>query len=478
MKFKNMHTIHKLAMVGMATVTPMAMVAPVAMGPTTTTAAVALGHGGKAGKGGKGKKGKKHGGGATSVEVATAVSGTATSQLELSGQVIAAQTLAVVPTVSGRIAAMDVTAGQQVTVGQTIAQLADPTGQIQLASAEAALAQAQAKLATGAAGATPAAIAVAQADVAKAQAVLTGAEQLYNATVASSDQGKSTSLQVAQAQNAVDQAQAGLDLAEAQLAVVQQPPSQSTVSGLQAAVAQAQDQVSLVQADLGQDTITAPFAGTITVVTGVIGAIATPGSPVATLDSTQLTVQAPLSEADVGLVHTGQPATFTSPANGTQATAATVTNVSSNADPTSMSFTVTLSITGAPPSILSGESVTAEVTTQTVPSAVLVPAQSVVSINGTPQVFVVGTGNKAALVSVVPGITDGTTTAVTGLPAASEVVDIGQTYLASGDAVRVTGHVPVPSTVVGNTVGGLASVLPVTPPSPTAGKGGKGGKGG
>ncbi len=471
MKFKNIHTIHKLAMVGMTMVTPVALVA---IGPTST-AAVALAHVGKAGKG---KKGHHHGGGATSVEVATAVSGTATSQLELSGQVMAAQTLAVVPTVSGRITAMDVTAGQQVGVGQIIAQLADPTGQIQLASAQASLAQAQAKLAGAGAGATPAAIAVAQAGVAKAQAALAGAEQFYNATVASYDQGQSTSTQVGQAQNAVAQAQAALAQAQAQLAVTEQPPPQSTVSGLQAAVSQAQDQVALVQANLGQDTVTAPFAGMITTVTGVVGAIATPSSPLATLESTQLTVQAPLAEADIGLVHAGQQATFTSPANGTQATAATVTSVSSNADPTSMSFTVTLSITGAPPSILSGESVTAMVTTQTVSSTVLVPAQSVISINGTPQVFVVGSNHKAALVSVVPGITDGTTTAVTGLPAGSEVVDIGQTYLASGDAVRVTGHVPVPSTVAGNTVGGLASVLPVTPPSPTVGKGARAGKGG
>ncbi|MHB1802436.1 MAG: hypothetical protein ACYCU5_12410, partial [Actinomycetes bacterium] len=135
-------------------------------------------------------KGKHAGGGhrghagVTAVQVATARSGTAVSQVTLSGLVTATATIPVSAGVGGRVQAVDVVLGQQVTAGQTLVVLTDPVAQAQLVAAQAAVATASARLTAAQAPATPAAMAVGRAEVAKAQATLAAAQVAYQDTVA------------------------------------------------------------------------------------------------------------------------------------------------------------------------------------------------------------------------------------------------------------------------------------------------------
>jgi len=412
-------------------------------------AAYAVGHGRHA------KARHRGSGGVTAVEVARARSGTAISSISLSGTVAATASLPLSTGTAGRVSAVNVTPGQAVHAGQTLASLADPVLAAQLTEAQAAVAAAQAKLAAAEAGPSPQAVGLAQAQVTKAQAAMQAAQA----------QGGGSKTQGSHARTgpAVAGAQAALGLAQAQAALAAAPPSSASLAPLQAAVTQAQDAEAVVQAEVAQDSLTAPFAGVVASVSAVVGQQVTAGTTLLTLDSAGLTVQAPVSQMDLAFVRQGEAATISVPGQQ-RALPGRVTAVSPAGNPSSFTFQVTVTPASVPSWLHPGEAASVAVVSSRVAGAVLVPASAVVSINGHPQVFTVGSGGNVALVDVTAGVSDGTTTAVNGLAAGTEVVSVGQTYLAPGDRVRVTGTTTVPAAITGSITGGLLTA-PVTPAS-------------
>lgn len=417
-------------------------------------------------------KGHSHGGGLTAVEAATATAGTAISQLTLSGTTVATASLPVTPGTTGRVQMVAAQLGEVVQAGQLLVSLASPVLQAQMAEAQAAVATAQAKLSAAEAGPSAQAVAVAQAEVAKAQVALQAAEQAYQQAQAGGSgppggrSATSSGASTAQAAEAVSEAQAALTLAEAQAAQAEAPPAPTTLAPLQAAVTQAQAAEAVTAAEVAQEQVTAPFAGTVVSVAAVVGEQVSPTTTVVTLDGSGLSVQAPVSESELALVHPGEAATISLPGSSASQ-AATVTAVSPAANASSLTFAVELIPVSDPSWLAPGEAISVGVVTSRTSGAVLVPANSVVTIEGHPQVFVVGTGHSVHLVDVSPGISDGTTTAVGGISPGDEVVTVGQTYLAPGDRVRVTATTPVPPSVTGSTVGGLLTAPVTATPSAT-----------
>ena len=483
----------------------------------------------------KGTRHKGKGSVVTAVEVARATAGTAISALSLSGTVAATSSLPLAPGVAGRVAAIDVVAGQSVRAGQVLVSLANPVLQAQLAEARAAVATAQAKLAAAEAPPTAQALAVAQDGVAKAQASLAAAEQAYQQAVLAAHQASparsgttttttqakapGSAADVSAAEAAVASAQAAFNLAEAEAAAASAPPSAASLQPLVSAVTQAQAAEAVVQANLAEESLRAPFAGTVASLAATAGELVGAGTTVLTLNGAALSVQAPVSQADLPLLRAGDPATLSILGGGTTLPAR-VTALSPVADPSALTFQVTLTPTSDPPWLHPGEAAVVSVVTARTANAVLVPASAIVTINGTPQVFVVGppatakagaasatasttrphrhthkhkgakhkarkggaAGSAArgartiTLVSVRPSISDGTTTEVSRLAPGATVVVSGQTYLGPGDLVRVSGTVAVPSSVTGSSVGGLLTAPPPTtggakPAAPGAGLG-------
>ena len=433
----------------------------------------------------------------TAVQVATAVSGTAVSQLTLSGLVTAAAAAPVAPGVGGRVQSVSVTLGSHVTTGQTLITLSDPILQAQLVAAQAAVVTAQAKLAAGQAGPTPQAVAVGQAQVAKAQAALTSAQAAYQAAAASGSAGtgkggaSSSGGQggTAQAAATVAQDQASLTLAQAQLTQLEAPAGPTATGALSAGVAQAQAAVGVVQAQLAQDNVLAPFTGTVTALPALVGEQVSAATTLAVVDGGGLQIQAPLDQQQLTSVVAGQPASISVPASS-QNIAGKVGSISPSADPTSLAFSVTIDPSSVPSWLRAGESALVTVSTHTQSGAVIIPASAIVYLNGTPQVFEVSSTATVSLVNVTPGLSNGTDTVVSGLAAGAQVVTVGQTYLAAGSKVHVTASTSVPATVSAAQVAGLAASAPLAPASSTAATtggatagtgattgGGKGGKG-
>ena len=88
-----------------------------------------------------------------------------------------------------------------------------------------------------------------------------------------------------------------------------------------------------------------------------------------------------------------------------------------------------------------------------------------------------GGAGTVSLVDVTPSVSDGSTTEVSGVSPGAAVVVAGQTYLAAGDAVRVTATVTVPTSVTGSSVGGILTAPSASPTKTDTGAGAGAGAG-
>lgn len=164
--------------------------------------------------------------------------------------------------VSGQVATLNATVGQNVTQGSVLAQLDPTTLDAQLSSAQASLAAAQAKLAEDEAGSPAQAIVAAQGSVNSAQTALASAQTNLSDTNAINAQ------QLTAAQNAVNTAQSTVNADQAaetsacttsstSTSSSSSPAcstSQATLSGAQTALQTAQSQLSLTETKNQQAT--------------------------------------------------------------------------------------------------------------------------------------------------------------------------------------------------------------------------------
>lgn len=418
------------------------------------------------------RKGKhRHKSPLTAVQVTQSRMATVLSELQLSGLATPTQSLTLNAPSAGQLVSLNVSVGQTVSAGQTLATISSPVLEAQLASAEANRASAQAKLNSAEASPPASQVALAQVAVAKAQLALKQANQQYQTVEAAYRAGQATAASVQQAQDGVASAQLGVTQAEDQLASVEAPPSSSTLSALQASLTQAQDNLQLVQTEMSQLTVKAPFSGVVTAIPVTAGQTVSTGTALITVNGNQLVFKTSVGQSSLGLLQPGQSATISEP--GHAEVQARVGAIAPSATPGSLAFSVTVTPNSQPSWMRAGEFATLSIVTHSSQSTI-VPSDSLVNVNGHPQVFVVH-GHLVQLQNVTPGVSDGTDTAVQGLSSGSEVVSMGQTYLAPGDKVRVTQHMTLPAQLVGASVGGLISEY--TPP-PVTTKGAKGGTGG
>lgn len=396
----------------------------------------------------------------TAVQIATAREASILSELNLEGTVTPATTQDLTATNTGTVTSIAVTVGQTVNAGQVVATLSSPILDSQLNAAQAAVATAEAKLQAAQAGPSASSVQLANVALQKANIGLTQAQQQYQQIQVAYSQGKATASQVQQAQSAVSLAQLAVTQAQDQLNALSAPPSSGSLAPLYAAITAAQDNLNLVRQEMAQLTITAPFSGTVTAISATPGEHVAAGTPLASLDSGQLQVQSPVIQTVVDLVHVGEAATIH--ITGHPSLAAKVVFVSPTASPQSLAFTTTIAPNNTPAWLQAGDLASVNVITQS-SHGVIIPASALVNINGQDQVFAMK-GPHVTLTTVTPSISNGSDTEVTGIAAGTAVVTLGQTYLASGDKVKVTEKATVPGQLIGSSVGGLISNY--TPPTP------------
>ncbi len=337
---------------------------------------------------------------------------------------------------SGRLARLDVRAGDAVKAGDTLAELdlaplqkaladakvaldrAGPEHARQLEAAELDLAVAKANLAKAQAsapsGATPEAVIVAQARLEQAKNALWGAEAQRDSTCGRAHDAACDAAQASVNSNgeAVNIAQAELDQAIAQ-AQADQATSQQNLAALQAQVDRAQltvdglkegldptlvHNVEAAQKALDGATLKAPFDGTVVSVSAIVGQTVGPNSNVLVLGNlNSVEVRSTVIEEDLTLVQPGQAVELAFDANPGLTVKGHVSRiVPQRCDPSRALYPVYIALDGPAPGILPGMTVDATITIDSRTNVLRLPRALVRAGSGsTAQVKVWANGQTA-----------------------------------------------------------------------------------
>jgi HlyD family secretion protein len=231
--------------------------------------------------------------------------------LDLSGNIEAHESL-VGFKVTGRVTQLAVEEGQSVTAGQLLAQI-DDADYLQQAAADAATVEVKAReLDLAEAGNRSEDIAQAQQNVRDAQDDLNQKQRDYARYEALFQKDEIEGQQVDQAKTAVERAQATLDRQQQALKEMVAGTRKEQIAVDRADVQQAGDTAGISRIRVGYTTLTAPFAGVITVREAELGEVVAPGTPIYTLDDLQhIWVQVYVPETNLGEVLWGQDCSVT-----------------------------------------------------------------------------------------------------------------------------------------------------------------------
>jgi HlyD family secretion protein len=231
--------------------------------------------------------------------------------LDLSGNIEAHESL-VGFKVTGRVTQLAVEEGQSVTAGQLLAQI-DDADYLQQAAADAATVEVKAReLDLAEAGNRSEDIAQAQQNVRDAQDDLNQKQRDYARYEALFQKDEIEGQQVDQAKTAVERAQATFDRQQQALKEMVAGTRKEQIAVDRADVQQAGDTAGISRIRVGYTTLTAPFAGVITVREAELGEVVAPGTPIYTLDDLQhIWVQVYVPETNLGEVHWGQDCSVT-----------------------------------------------------------------------------------------------------------------------------------------------------------------------
>jgi HlyD family secretion protein len=224
-------------------------------------------------------------------------------------------------------------------------------------------------------------------------------------------------------QRSKDEAQAKLDLAnvtlknaEIYLAVLagRVVPADATGTAL-LQLEQARLAVQNAQANLDAAKLTAPFSGTITEVSGMVGDQVSPGTKAFRIDDlSQMKVDVQVSEVDINSVQVGQPVTLTFDAISGKTFKGKVLEVAQAGDPVqgAVNFTVTVGLTNPDASVKPGMTAAVTITVKQVNNVLLVPNRAVRLVNDQRVVYILING-QAKEVSVTLGASSDTMSEVT-----------------------------------------------------------------
>jgi len=382
------------------------------------------------------------------VGVAQAAVAPMTVTASASGSLVSAHSAGVYPPTAGTVAKVLVAEGDSVKAGEPLAEMATGPLKLAVAQARAALSAARAQgeaVSNGLPSAIDRAAAGAALSAARSQ-VSTAAKnyQSFHADyhAASSAERHSMLLTLRTLRTAKAQASAALRAAQAALGKL---TVASRVSLARTAVAQgitaASQALKLAERNLARAELTAPFDGTVTV-HGTVekGSGLTPGIAAFTIvDPSRMEFEAAVNETDIAGVARGQAATVTLDAFA-EGFAGKVTRVQVSPETTStggVAFPVRISLEAGQSRLFQGMSGAVDIAVKSIPDALTVPIESVLTRGATKSVFLLGPDDVVRARTVTVGeSTDTAAQILSGLTAGDTVVTTGASGLSDGQRVR------------------------------------------
>jgi HlyD family secretion protein len=375
--------------------------------------------------------------------------GSIASTVSATGQPNAVVTVQVGSQVSGNIMALYADFNTKVKKGQVVARIDPEIFQAKVDQATAALnaartsvinAQAQIEKSKADVANAQSAVANAKANAVKAKSAVTDSKNKLDRRLAMMNEGILAKEDGETAQAVYDQAVAALDAGNAQIAAAQNNVNatqaqvhvaETGLAAAQAQVKQAEAALVQAQADLAHTYIKAPVDGVVVARNIDVGQTVAASLQAPTLfqiaeDLTKMQVDTNVSEADVGRVQVGMPATFTVDAypgtvfNGEvrsiRKAPINVQNV--------VTYDVVIGVSNADLKLFPGMTANVKILVDAHPDVLRIPnaalrfrpstAAATKARSNAKQVWVLDSDDKPRPVAVNVGITDGTYTEVTG----------------------------------------------------------------
>jgi RND family efflux transporter MFP subunit len=253
---------------------------------------------------------------------------------------------------------------------------------------------------------------------------------------------------MASAQAQVTQAQASSDALTA-------TGSDTDIAAAQATLVQAQVAVDTAQRNLAQAALTAPFDGVVSAVSVVADSTISANTTAVTLvDASQMHINVSLSETDAAKVVVGQPVTITFDAlpdaeiTGTVVTVAPVATTEQNV----VTYAVQVAFDPGTTAVKVGMSATADIQTEQVMDALLVPTRAI-QTSGESKLVMVQQGETTVAVPVTTSLaSDGKTAIVSS-------GGNGVAALKAGDTVVVPSSTTTTSNSTQNAGGSSLGIL-------------------
>jgi HlyD family secretion protein len=323
---------------------------------------------------------------------------------------------AIIPRVTAPIAKFYVERGAPVHAGQLLAELESRDLASALADTQAGSQQAEVSYQSTAQKA--------QQDLKVAKEQLDAAQKVYANRQSLLAQGAASSKDVEDARIALTQAQNTYDSAE----------KQYELKAAEAQLTSAKAKAAGAEAQLDFTKIKSPINGVVTDRPFYPGETPASGTPIITvMDLSQVVARAHVTQAEAAQLKPGDPATISTP--GATPVPGKVTLVSPALDPNSTTVEVWVEAPNPGMKLRPGATVQASMVAKTVPDAIVIPAQSLLtSSDGITSVITLDTNNAPHKQKVTTGIRDANEVQVTkGLNGGERVVTVGAFELGNED---------------------------------------------
>lgn len=205
-----------------------------------------------------------------------------------------------------RVETLEVSRGDRVTSGETVARLESEDAEIAVAQATAALGQARAQLANLQQGRRPEELAVLEANLASAQAQVEEAQRTFQRQSDLLKRGIAAQSDYDKAKTALDLANASVKQMNANLAVAELPARKQEIAAAEDAVHQAEAALQQAKWRLDKRHLVSPANGIVQDVVRRVGEVAGPSQPVVSIlpdGAVKLRVYVP--EKDMAEIHIG-----------------------------------------------------------------------------------------------------------------------------------------------------------------------------
>ena len=279
----------------------------------------------------------------------------------------------------------------------------------------------------------------AQLDVAQAKANLDVQQNVFDARQKLLEEGAIPRRDFETARVGLVQAKAAADIANQHLSSLQAVSQRAAINSAEGMLNSAQGKYEAAQAGLSYSEIRSPIDGVVTDRPLFAGEMANAGQTIITvMDISSLIAKVHLSQEQARSLKLGADALVTI-AGETEPIHGQIMLISPALDPGSTTLEVWVKVPNKAAELRAGTSVKVSLSARTIPDAVTIPNEALISTKaGTPAVMVIGADGIAHQTEVTTGITDGHDTQVlAGIKPGDQVVTKGAYGMDDGTKVKV-----------------------------------------